>query len=309
MEFPPCPPSLKSIQHFLKLAQEHDSRDFVIAYWARLYALQVGLKMSTQTAEETKLLLAIMDWLEQVKKQYADNEAITNEVAAQAHIENYALKLFLYADKQDREENFGKNVVKAFYSSGVLYDILQTFPGELSEEALHNRKYAKWKAAYIHNCLKNGETPIPGPLPDDEEDEFGEEGDNTNASAATPPEEAPASDPAPAPYQPDPAPSNITPPTAEEILDNPNKLPSPPVEEEKPGGFVPYVPTAQPSPAIAATIYQPIVPVAGVQITPDQMITAQKYCKYAGSALNYDDVKTAIENLQKALKLLSTGSE
>jgi len=35
-----------------------------------------------------------------------------------------------------------------------------------------NRKYAKWKAAYIHNCLKNGETPISGPLPDDEE--FGE---------------------------------------------------------------------------------------------------------------------------------------
>lgn len=306
MEFPPCPPSLKSIQHFLKLAQEHDSRDFVIAYWARLYALQVGLKASTQTAEETKLLLAIMDWLEQVKKQYADNEAVTNEVAAQAHIENYALKLFLYADKQDREENFGKNVVKAFYSSGVLYDILQTF-GELSEEALHNRKYAKWKAAYIHNCLKNGETPIPGPLPDDDEDEFG--GDNTNASAGTPPEEPAALDPPPAPYQLDPAPSDVTPPTAEEILDNPNKLPSPPVEEEKPGGFVPYVPTAQPNPATAATIYQPIVPVAGVQITPDQMITAQKYCKYAGSALNYDDVKTAIENLQKALKLLSTGSE
>lgn len=81
------------------------------------------------------------------------------------------------------------------------------------------------------------------------------------------------------------------------------------MDEEKPGGFVPYVPTGQPHPATAATIYQPIVPVAGVQITPDQMITAQKYCKYAGSALNYDDVNTAIENLQKALKLLSTGSE
>jgi len=33
-----------------------------------------------------------------------------------------------------------------------------------------NRKYAKWKAAYIHNCLKNGETPISGPLPDEDED-------------------------------------------------------------------------------------------------------------------------------------------
>ncbi|KAH8385285.1 vacuolar protein sorting-associated protein VTA1 homolog [Drosophila serrata] len=309
MEFPPCPPSLKSIQHFLKLAQEHDTRDLVIAYWARLYALQVGLKASTQTGEETKLLLSIMDWLEQVKKQHADNEAVTNEVAAQAHIENYALKLFLYADKQDREENFGKNVVKAFYSSGVLYDILQTF-GELSEEALHNRKYAKWKAAYIHNCLKNGETPIPGPLPDDDETELeGEE--NANASADASPEDA-AGAAAPPPFQPEAPsspPSNVTPPTAEEVLNNPNKLPSPPEDEEKPGGFEPYVPTGQPHPATAATIYQPIVPVAGVQITPDQMITAQKYCKYAGSALNYDDVKTAIENLQKALKLLSTGSE
>ncbi|KAH8365621.1 hypothetical protein KR093_002862 [Drosophila rubida] len=315
MEFPPCPPSLKSIQHFLKLAQEHDSRDVVIAYWARLYALQVGLKASSQSAEETKLLLAIMNWLEQMKKQHVDNEALTNDIAAQAHIENYALKLFLYADKQDREENFGKNVVKAYYSSGVLYDILLTF-GELSEEALHNRKYAKYKAAYIHNCLKNGETPIPGPFPDDESADLGGDvagGSNDNAGAVnpSPPEETGSESPpedvpsAVAPTTPSPPASHITPPTAEEVLNNPNKLPSPPVEEEKPGGFEPYVPTAQPN----AAIYTPIVPVAGVQITPDQMITAQKYCKYAGSALNYDDVKTAIENLQKALKLLSTGSE
>lgn len=53
-------------------------------------------------------LIALMDWLEQMKKQNVDNEALTNDIAAQAHIENYALKLFLYADKQDREENFGK---------------------------------------------------------------------------------------------------------------------------------------------------------------------------------------------------------
>lgn len=49
-----------------------------------------------------------MDWLETVKRENSNNEAITNEVAALAHLENYALKLFLYADKQDRESNFGK---------------------------------------------------------------------------------------------------------------------------------------------------------------------------------------------------------
>ena len=26
------------------------------------------------------------------------------------------------------------------------------------------RKYAKWKAAYINECIKNGQTPIPGPV-------------------------------------------------------------------------------------------------------------------------------------------------
>lgn len=135
-----------------------------------------------------------MEWLEVFKGQHIDNEAITNEVVAQAHLENYALKLFNYADQQDRAANFQKfvidlsiyvncqyqvipilhhfrfccffflfrNVVKSYYTAGMIYDVLLTF-GELGEEASHNRTYAKYKAAYIHNCLKNGETPIPGP--------------------------------------------------------------------------------------------------------------------------------------------------
>jgi vacuolar protein sorting-associated protein VTA1 len=36
----------------------------------------------------------------------------------------------------------------------------------------------------------------------------------------------------------------------------------------------------------------------------EQIAKAQKYCKWAGSALNYDDVKTAIENLQKGIKII-----
>lgn len=296
-EFPPCPTSLKQIQHFLKIAQEHDTRDIVVSYWSRLYALQVGLKSSTQQPDETKLLLALMDWLESTKKQSSDNEAITNEVAAQAHMENYALKLFLYADKQDRESNFGKNVVKAFYTCGVLYDVMQAF-GELTEEAVHNRKYAKWKAAYIHNCLKNGETPIAGPMADGE--------DNEEAEWTAPPQPTTVSEePSPTesesqsqlPEEPTPSTSK-TPPTAEEVLSNPSKLPSPPVDDEKPGGFVPYVPDQSQQ-----------VPIGSVHVTPEQMLKAQKYCKYAGSALNYDDVKSAVENLQNALRILTTGQD
>lgn len=46
-----------------------------------------------------------------------------------------------------------------------------------------------------------------------------------------------------------------------------------------------------------------------VTLTTDQIQKAQKYSKYATSALNYDDVKTAVENLQKALNLLQFGKE
>lgn len=53
-------------------------------------------------------ILAIMDWLEKAKKSHHDDEAITNEVVAQAHLENYAFKLFSYADQQDRASNFNK---------------------------------------------------------------------------------------------------------------------------------------------------------------------------------------------------------
>lgn len=52
--------------------------------------------------------MALMDYLEKEKKRLGDNEAITNDVAAQAHIENYALKLFLWADGQDRAAQFNK---------------------------------------------------------------------------------------------------------------------------------------------------------------------------------------------------------
>lgn len=52
--------------------------------------------------------MGLMDWLETTKKNMHDNECITNEVAAQAYIENYALKLFLYADGQDRAGIFNK---------------------------------------------------------------------------------------------------------------------------------------------------------------------------------------------------------
>jgi len=46
-----------------------------------------------------------------------------------------------------------------------------------------------------------------------------------------------------------------------------------------------------------------------VALAAEDLVKAQKFCKFAGSALQYEDVPTAISNLQKALSLLTTGKE
>jgi len=269
---PPCPANLKPIQHFLKLANEHDSRDPVVSYWCRLTALQTGLGLDKSSKEALAVLLPLMEWLEAEKNSHKENDAITNEVVASAHIENYAMKLFLAADQADRAGNFGKNVVKSFYSAGILFDVMPTF-GEVTPEVAHYRKYSKMKAAYIHNCLKNGETPIAGPLVGEEE------------------EDAPEANVQPVPP--------------------PHLQPSQPPEAH----FQPYAPRPQdPSPAPPAQQFSSMdlgqpTSSGGSTLSYDQITRAQKLCKFAISALDYQDTATAIDNLNKAIHLCKTGQE
>uniref|UniRef100_A0A5F5PUL3 Vacuolar protein sorting-associated protein VTA1 homolog n=1 Tax=Equus caballus TaxID=9796 RepID=A0A5F5PUL3_HORSE len=272
---PPLPTPFKSIQHHLRTAQEHDKRDPVVAYYCRLYAMQTGMKIDSKTPECRKFLSKLMDQLEALKKQLGDNEAITQEIVGSAHLENYALKMFLYADNEDRAGRFHKNMIKSFYTASLLIDVITVF-GELTEENVKHRKYARWKATYIHNCLKNGETPQAGPVGIEEDNDVEENEDAGATSLPTPP--------------PQPSTSAY----------DPGSMP--------PGSYG----GAQIPPGAHAPANTPAeVPhsTGDIRLTPEDFARAQKYCKYAGSALQYEDVSTAVQNLQKALKLLTTGRE
>ena len=69
----------------------------------------------------------------------------------------------------------------------------------------------------------------------------------------------------------------------------------------------PVIPAAVPQLPVLPQI--PQAPSGSVNLTPAITTKAQKYCKYANSALDYDDSATAILNLTKALKLLQTGED
>lgn len=49
----------------------------------------------------------VFDFHFQIKKANPD-DAMHNEVVGQAHMENYSLKVFLYADNEDRASRFNK---------------------------------------------------------------------------------------------------------------------------------------------------------------------------------------------------------
>lgn len=267
ISLPPLPDNFKPVGHLLKTAQEHETRDAVVTYWARLAALQNAMKLDRKSKEAKAVLIPLMDWLEKEKKVLSGNEAVTSEIVASAHIENYAMKLFEWADKEDRAARFGKNVVKSFYTAGNLFDVMQVF-GELTPEIIHARKYSKWKAAYIHNCLKKGETPVPGPIGGDSE---GNEANEDTPGAA----EGSGGWTQPQPTGVDQAqdPSLIVTPAAAMVQ------PPPPSEDVETSA-------------------------SGLSMDPQDVKRVQKLCKFASSSLDYDDIDTAINNLSEALDLL-----
>ncbi|GFO27269.1 vacuolar protein sorting-associated protein vta1 homolog [Plakobranchus ocellatus] len=308
------PASLKSsIQKYMRIANEHERRDPVISYYCRLYAMQHGMTVDKQSPEARKFLVSLMDYLEKSKQTLADEEAVQNEVCGQAHLENYALKLFLYADNEDRAGRFGKNVIKAFLTSSQLLDVMTTF-GELNEDLAKNRQYARWKAFYINKCLQNGETPVAGPLPED-----GEEGLSVPVPSGV------GFDNVAGPSVP---PSNMTFSTDSGLFPTPGAHAPPstpqdpprsgshqaPQSHHYPGGsshpsssYQPQPGPSQGSHIAASNDWTPPPNPGGVQLTSQQYQTGIRYCKFASSAMQYEDAQTAIENLTKALKLLTTG--
>ncbi len=191
-------------------------------------------------------------------------------------------------------------------------------------------KYAKWKAVEIDKCLKSGITPTPGP-PGGFQSTDPEQLPPTTAYQPPDPSTAyqppgPSYQPPDPSYQP-PGPSTAYQPpgpsyqppgtlTASYQPPGPSTVPTDtigfgyppaaPVEAsyQAPLPDVQYVPIPKPRAAQDATAM-----VGRVQLTSTETSKAQKYCKFASSALEYEDVEGAVEYLTKAVNLLKTGKE
>ncbi|XP_071819338.1 vacuolar protein sorting-associated protein VTA1 homolog [Apostichopus japonicus] len=312
----PVPDTLKPIRPYMLLAKQHDNRDKIISYFCMRYAMETAMRLDKRSPEDKTFLFTLMGVLEKRKQELADNEDFQNEMICNSHVENYAIKMFSYADNEDRAGRFNQNLTKTFYKAGLLLDVLQTF-GELSEELQAQKKYAKYKAANIAQCLKNGETPKRGPPGGDDDEELPPGGAEAAAGSSGVPSHPglyPPGQPPPTgmnpPGQP---PTGMYPPQTPYPPDQPTDMPAPqrPVQPPNPGNFSSrtqpgaFAPPSTPEQQPAGTM-QP-QRTNSIQFSPEDFSQATKFCKFAISALQYEDIPAAVTNLENALHLLKTG--
>jgi vacuolar protein sorting-associated protein VTA1 len=318
---PDPPPQLKAIQSYMKIAQDVDRVDPVVAYWVRLFSTETALKIDRDSPECKAFLSSLIVWLEKFKSAQKDNEAVTNQLVGQAHFENFAMTLFNKADTLDRDGTADKNTVRMFFMAAVLFEAMAVF-GPLTEEIAQRAKYAKFKAAYIQKCLKAGQTPKPGPIGGSDLEGTGAIGDvtkdstnNEQSSKTLDIPEVPTNTPGEPPKQKPQDPFILTPSSPPSSF-KPTLPPSlPPGSGYSMNDSTPSL-GPKPDPTKNSSASDPgkstihatkFFATDGSQIEPQDIIQSQKYCKFATSALQYDDIPTAVDNLQKALNLLTTG--
>ena len=308
----PADPHVKALQPFLQRAEELKGADPKVAYYCRVFAMEEGLKVSGKSTELVSVLGSLMETLERTKP----DAGLVSPEEDSAYCENFALRIFAKADALDRRDGSGSErtaakTAKMLYVASVFFEICHQFPGAVDEDTLAKQRYAAWRAGELSACAREGKTPPPPPSagkPSDAghlSDEMPESSADGNAAGSNV-DDAPAltfvggappgvagAFPSPGLEASPPPPAAYTPPSAPPAM--PNHLLS---GSDALGAVSKPRATPPPPPAPPPVNYAEGICVASVA-------EAQKHAKFAVSALGFEDVPTAIENLQKALALLT----
>ena len=168
----------KPVLPYLQRAQEMEKHDPVVAYYCRLYALELGMKLPSRGEELRGLIGAVMKQLEADKAAGRGPGGSREE--DQLHVEGFAQQIFAKADKVDRAGCATVNTARSFYAAAIFFEVLGVF-GAVDEEVQHMQKYAAWKAADIQKAIREGRKPAVGPPKNNDGEEAGSE-------AETPPD-------------------------------------------------------------------------------------------------------------------------
>lgn len=268
---------------------------------------------------------------------------LADDTIAQAYVDNFALKVFAKADKDIYQKTTTKATALGFMAAAVFFDVERVFQPQLDVEIANKIKYSKFQATRILKAYKEGTDPNDYEPPaavgeedlqDDDVKITGEVSYDSTKSHQLSNESlpiVPESDFNPVTTPAAVAPSN-PPPTIPSVPPNVDHAESPvasapPLSSRisppanAPGQISSSSSTASASPIPSTQQASPIPPAqpsahpytrADAQKIMDRTTTissAQKHAKFAISALNYEDISTAVSELSSALEQLRALSE
>ncbi|GAW11564.1 hypothetical protein ANO14919_009110 [Xylariales sp. No.14919] len=156
------PPKLKpaGITPFIVRAVQLESAKPVISYWCYYWVVQQILSKQLHNADEECLQFTttIMDKLEQMKTDQAENDAILDDVAGQAYVEQFAQETFDRALRPLKANKVTQQTASTFEAAATFFQLVNVW-GQPEPETQEKIKYAKWNAARILKAIKEGKDP------------------------------------------------------------------------------------------------------------------------------------------------------
>ncbi|EMR11701.1 hypothetical protein PNEG_00135 [Pneumocystis murina B123] len=156
MEKPPV--ELKFIYPFVRRGEEMKKVDKVVFYYCYFWAVKRGLELQPKTKKSEIYLEKMMEKLESVKEDPMYKSIIQDEISGKIYMEKFAEQILRNADEDIRMKRVSLQTSKKFLAAVNFFEVLKIW-GELSPDILYKLKYSKICAVDIIKACKNCQDP------------------------------------------------------------------------------------------------------------------------------------------------------
>lgn len=109
-------------------------------------------------AECLQFTTTLMEKLEQTKADNSTNDAVVDNAAGKAYVEQFALEVFQRAENAVQANKVSKQTAETYQAAAVFLEVLKEW-GELESDIQAKIKWAKWNAVRIVKEIKEGKDP------------------------------------------------------------------------------------------------------------------------------------------------------
>ncbi|KAK3362419.1 Vta1 like-domain-containing protein [Lasiosphaeria hispida] len=132
----------------------------IVAYWCEYWVVNqiLAKELHTRDPDILRFTTNLMDKLEQTKAEYENEDAIVDDTAGQAYVEQFAQETLDRAERVVKANKVTQQTATTFDAAATFFHLVNIW-GEADHETQQKIKYAKWNAARIAKAIKEGRDP------------------------------------------------------------------------------------------------------------------------------------------------------